>query len=1001
MMKKLLMSMLCAIMCIGVVTAQTTTVTGVVTSAEDGAPIIGASVLVKGTSMGTVTDLDGQFTINNVPTTAKILAISYIGMTSKEVAIQSGLINVALQSDNRLLDEVVVVGYGTQRREAKTGSITTVSSEQLSNLVGSSFDKMLSGKMAGVQITAASGQPGANSEIRIRGISSINAKSEPLYVVDGVAVMSGNQSYFTNTGNAISAINPNDIESITVLKDAAAASIYGSRAANGVILVTTKSGKEGKSRFNVRMKYGASKLANDNDFGVMNGQELAGYRRQAVINSGRNPDDPNVGGTYYYPSNFMDGKTDTDWVDHFTKSGTLQEYEISATGGGAKTTYFNSLSYHKNEGIFYGITFERMQARVNVDHELSNNLKTGVRVNLAYMDTEDVPMQALYFSNPLFAGMTIQPWSKPYNEDGTHNVNITENSNTNPRATALYDDQWEKQYRFNGNIYLQWAPIKGLTLRTTNAAEMSFADGRRYWSPETSRGTATLQTSITKYQLLTTSNTATYENLFNDVHSFRILGGQEAIKSSYNSEYVYAPGVDPDIPHVNTAPVADVEASIEKRAHTLLSFFGVADYNYAARYYLQASLRYDGSSLFGADERWGLFYSVGTSWNAHNEVFMEDYDWMDMMKVRASYGLNGNNSIDEYMQYGLYTPSQYNGSAGLRPTSPENATLTWEKSASWNVGIDYGFLKRFSGSIDFYTRKTTDMLLDRPLSYTSGFNTQKQNVGSLRNAGIEFQFEATIIDNKDWLWSAGLNLSHNKSKILDLAGDEMINYYDPVLDDTNDQIKHIKGKSLLTYYLREYYGVNPVNGEALFVTEDGSLTNNFNQARFIEAGSPEPKLTGGLNTNVSWKDLSLSVQFEGKFGNKVLIGENRYLHSDANQMSMNMSKSALNYWKQPGDTGVNPKPVAGNTSSSYSNLTTRFLEKGDFVRVKDITLAYNLPQKWINTAGISGLRVYASAYNLYTFHDVNYWDPERGIAGMGYGIYPMTKSFIFGLDLSF
>lgn len=992
MMKKLILSILCTIMCIGLVTAQTSTVTGVVTSAEDGAPIIGASVLVKGTSIGTVTNLDGEFSIPNVPASAKTLVISYIGMTGKEVAIRSGIINVALQSDNRLLDEVVVVGYGTQRREAKTGSISTVTSDQLSDLVGSSFDKMLAGKMAGVQITATTGQPGASSQIRIRGTSSINAGNEPLYVIDGVASMSGNQSYFTNTGNAIASINPNDIESITVLKDAAASSIYGSRAANGVILVTTKSGKAGKSRFNVRAKYGVSNLANDNDFGVMNASELISFRRQAAINAGANPDDANS--NYYYPTNFMDGRTDTDWIDHFTRTGVMQEYEVSATGGSEKTSYFNSLSYHKNDGVFYGITYEKMQARINVDHELSKYLKTGVRVNGTYSYMEDVAMQSLYYANPIFAGMTIQPWTKPYTEDGMHNSIIPENSNTNPRATAEYDDQWEKKYHLTGNIYLQWTPIKGLTFRTTNAAELTFNRGRRYWAPETNQGSATSQVSWTQYQQLTTSNTATYETLFDEVHSFRVMAGQEAIKRNYWETYTYAPNVDPGIPHTQTAPSADTETEDWSNHWTMMSFFGMLDYNYAGRYYLQASLRNDGSSLFGKNSQWGLFYSGSASWNAHNEAFMEDLDWLNVAKLRVSYGLNGNNSISNYMQYGLYTPTQYNGTSGLRPSTPANDDLSWEKNASWNVGIDFGFLHRFSGTIDVYSRKTTDMLLYRPLSYTSGFNSQLQNVGSMRNNGIEFQFDANIINTNDLQWNAGINLAHNKSKILDLAGDEMI-------AGSANALKHIKGEQLFTYYLRDYYGVNPVNGDALFVTEDGSLTNNINQARYYKAGSPEPKLTGGLNTDVTWKGISLSVQLEGKFGNDILITENYYLHSDGNQMAMNQSKSALNYWKQPGDVNVNPKPVAGNATNSNSSSTTRFMEKGDYVRLKDVTLSYTFPQKWIAPAGISSLRVYASGYNLYTFHDVDFWDPERGIEGMGSGIYPMTKSIMFGLDLSF
>jgi TonB-linked SusC/RagA family outer membrane protein len=988
-MKKLTYLLFCLIAGIGLAAAQTR-VTGKVTSAEDGEPIIGASVLVKGTSLGVITDVSGDFTIS-VPANARALLISYVGMITQEVAVRP-TVNVALQSDTKNLEEVVVVAYGTTRREAKTGSIASVSNEDLSDLVGVSFDKMLSGKMAGVQITATSGQPGASSQIRIRGISSINAANEPLYVVDGVAVMRGNQTYFMNTGSAIASINPNDIENITVLKDAAATSVYGSRAANGVILVTTKSGKAGKSKLNVRAKFGASQLANDNGFGVMNRDELLSYRRDAAKNAGFDP--YQEGSRYYYPQS-MDTEQQYDWLDHVMRKGNLQEYEISGTGGNERTSYFSSASYHKNEGIFYGILYERYQARINAEHALTNTLKTGIRANVSYTSADDVPMQSLYYVNPLFGGMIIHPWTNPYNADGTHNVNIPENSNSNPRASAAYDKQYERTYRFSGSTFLQWTPVRGLTLRTTDAAEVAASEGVRYWDAYTNRGTSTLQSSSTFLRKFTTSNTASYDGILNDIHTYRLLAGQEAIRDDETWNYVYAPGVDSNMPYPQTAPADGVTADQYTYGKTLMSYFGILDYNYASKYYLQASIRYDGSSLFGKKNIWGTFYSTGASWNAHHEDFIKSIAQIDILKLRASYGVNGNNDISHYRQYGVYSPTQYNGFSGLRPERPANDYLSWERSTTWNIGLDFGFLQRFTGTVDVYSRKTTDMLLDRPLSMTSGFNQQTQNVGTIQNTGIELQADASIINTKDVQWNVGFNLAHNKSEILDLAGDEMIN------NSSYTALKHIKGERLYTFYLREYYGVNPVNGEALFVTEDGKLTNNFNNSRFIKAGSPEPKLTGGLYTNASWKGLSLNIQLEGKFGNKILIGENRYMQSDGNQMSMNQAVTALNYWKKPGDTSVNPKPVAGNTSSSYSNLTTRFLERGDFVRIKDITLAYSIPERWTKAAHIGSARLYFSGFNLYTFHDVHFWDPERGVEGMGNGIYPMTKSLLFGIDLSF
>ena len=971
--------------------AQSKTISGTITGKDDGMPIPGAAIAVKGTTMGTVSDGSGRYQLS-VPADAGTLVVSFIGMKAQEVEIGNRTsINVSLESESIGLEEVIAVAYGTVRREAKTGSISSVSNDQIASAPVVSVDKMLAGKMAGVSITSSSGQPGASSNIRIRGTSSINAGNEPLYVVDGIPIMDGNQSTFTNTGNAIASINPNDIESVTVLKDAAAASVYGSRAANGVILITTKSGKAGKNTFSARGKFGVSWLANDNDFGVMNSAELLSYQRAAVVNSGRNPDDPT--GTYYRPLSMLE-RPETDWVDHLSRLGKTQEYEITSQGGNDQTKVYSSLSYNDTEGVYYGTDFSKIIARLNVDHKLTDQLSLGARVNLGYTEANDVPMQSLYYSNPAFAGMTIQPWTPAYNEDGSHNVAISENSNTNPRATAQYDDQWEKQYRVMGNMFLEWKPVKGLVLKTNNAAELTFGEGRRYWAPETNEGETNLQLSNVRHRLLTTSNTATYSRDFDD-HSFRILGGQEAMQRVFTYNYSSSPNVDPNIPFPNTS-TSDLDGvDYDTNTRTLMSFFGILDYNYASKYYLQASIRTDGSSLFADDNQWGTFYSVGASWNAHNESFLENEEYLDLLKLRASYGVNGNNNISPYRQYGVYSSTQTNGAAGMLPATPANSNLAWEKNYSWNIGLDFGLWNRITGSIDYYNRTTKDMLLDKSTSSTTGFTSILTNIGELENKGFEFQVEGNVLELGDFKWDAGFNIAFNRSEVVSLAGDQMMNYSE------DSRLKHIVGERLFSFWLKDYYGVNPLNGEALWRTADGSLTNNYNDGAFINAGSPEPDYTGGFNTTFSWKGLSLSAFFEFKGGNDILIIENRYLQSDGNQMSMNQSKSALNYWKNPGDTGVNPKPIAGNASNSYTFNSDRFLEKGDYLRIKDVTLSYNLPSALVKKAKFSNVRIYASALNLYTFHDVDFWDPERGVDGMGYGIYPMTKTFVGGLELSF
>ena len=982
--------------------SQSISITGTVTDASTGEPIPFASVLVKGTRTGVSTDINGKYTISAAPNA--VLTFSSIGYTESDIPVSNRTVIDAVLSPSAIaLEDVLVVAYGTVRREAKTGSVSTVKGEGIAEVPVTSVDKMLAGKMAGVQVTAASGQPGAASQIRVRGTSSINAGSEPLWVVDGIPVMNGDQSYFTNTGNAIASINPSDIESITVLKDAAAASVYGSRAANGVILVTTKSGKEGKARFNARAKYGISQLSNDNNFGIMNAEQLLGFQRDAAKNrmeiesaANKSKYDPdNAAGLYYRPMSLLD-KPLTDWMDHFSRLGKLSEFEINASAGNQRGKFYTSLSYQENEGVFYGIDFSKLTARVNSDYKLTDKLEIGTRVNLAYTVANDVPMQSLYYSNPAFSGMTLLPWTPAYNEDGTHNINIPYNSYTNPRATAEYDDQWEKQYRMQGSFYLQWSPIKNITIKTTNAAEGTFGEGRRYWSPETDiDGATTLQSSTLQYMQLTTSNTITYNNIFNDQHNVRALVGQEAMRRTYNSYYIYSPNVDPAIPYPNTSTPADDEGGYDYSARTLMSFFGIFDYSYESKYLLQGSVRYDGSSLFGSNKRWGLFWSAGGSWNIHNESWFKNIKMVDLLKLRLSYGVNGNDNISAYRAYGVYASTAYNGYTGMLPSTPSNQNLSWELNKSWNLGLDFGLFGRLNGSIDAYRRLTTDMLLSKNVPQTSGFSSNFLNIGELLNTGLEFQLEGTILQNKDITWNAGLNIAYNKTELLNLGDNTEITY------SGDSRLKHTVGKSMYTFYLKDYYGVNPSNGEALWRTADGSLSNDYNKGAWIYAGSPEPKFTGGFNTSLSWKGFNLSAFIEFKTGNKVLIVENRYINADGNQMSMNQSTASLNYWKQPGDVGVNPKPIAGTASNSYAFASTRWLQDGSYARIKDITLSYSFPKKWMDSIKMSGLKLYVSAYNLYTFHDVDSWDPERGVTGMGTGIYPLTKTMVAGLELSF
>ena len=1001
--KHLLLMMTLLFASIGLATAQTLTVTGTVVSEKDGQPVAGAYVLVNGTTIGTMTNDKGEFGIAAVPADAKEIIVTFLGMSTAKAPVQAAPLLITMEEDVNYLDDVVVVAYGTVRREAATGSVSSVKNEQLAQVPATSVDKMLSGKMAGVTITSGSGQPGSTSTIRVRGISSINAGNEPLWVVDGIPVMSYDFRQLSNAGvgggSSSTFLNPNDIESITVLKDAAAASVYGSRAANGVILVTTKSGKAGKARFTARAKFGAQQLINDRNWRALTGEELIDYYRTAAINAGHDPYDP--ADEYYTPDTLLENGT-TNWYKELTRVGTVQEYEINASGGTNKSSYYASVSYHSNEGVFYGVDYDRFSARINSDFQLLKSLKTGAKFNLSYSDSNSGQMGDLYYSNPQFAMFRILPWTPFKNEDGSYNVNVSENANTNPAAIAEYDVYNDKDYRLQGSVYLEWKPIEQLTFKTTNALEFVYVDSKQYWAPETNEGTATLWKYWSKDTRFTTSNTVTYNDMFGN-HSVRVLAGQEAMVDTYDYLGGKSPNVNPLIPFPNTSAAAEDQVYYGLTDESMVSVFGVADYNYDNKYFFQGSVRADGSSLFGAANRWGVFWSVGGSWNITKENWMAPTrNWLSLAKIRASYGVNGNNNIAAYRAYGIYATATYGSYVGMVPSRPANPNLSWEKNNTGNVGLDLGFFDdRLTASVDLYERVTEDMLLDKRVPYTTGFGSNFMNIGSIRNRGLELQMEGLLVNHKGFQWTAGFNIAFNRSKVLDLADSEYLGVVDSRAGNNDGTpIRIVKDKSLYTYYLRDWYGVNPSNGDPLWYAEDGSLTSDHSKARYVYEGSPEPKATGGFNTSLSWKGLTLSAFFEFVYGNQVLMASQFDL--DAADMKTNTTTASLGYWEKPGDTGVLPKPVAGAPKAPYKN-STRFLQDGSYTRIKDVTLSYALPERVTNAIKMQGLRVYVSALNPYTFHNVKgVMDPELGPLGYSIGAsHTMVKSLVGGIEVSF
>ncbi len=982
--------------------AQNITVKGTV-SDESGEPIIAAGVVIDGTTKGTVTGANGEYTIS-VPANAS-LRFSSIGYKDQLIPVDGkAVINVTLAEDATKLEDAVIVAYGTVSKESLTGSVTTLKSDEIASAPVTSVDKMLAGKLAGVSVTQGSGQPGSTSTIRVRGTSSISAGNEPLWVVDGIPMMASDFRQISDVGvgggSSSTFLNPNDIESITVLKDAAAASIYGSRAANGVILVTTKSGKSGRAKFTARAKYGVQQLANDNNLRPLTGLEALEYKRTAVINAGQDPDDPT--GSMYFPYTLLENGA-SNWYKELTRIGSIQEYEVNATGGNDKSSYYSSLSYHKNVGVYNFLDFQRFTARVNADSQLTKSLKTGARVNVSYSDSHSPQMGNTYYINPQFAMWHPLPWHKVYNDDGSLNYDISEMSGTNPLGVGN-DEYNDKDYRLQGSVYLEWKILPYLTFKTTDGVEFLLVDSRQYWSPNGSKlrgSTSTMAYSLFTNDIrYTTSNTLTFDKAFGE-HHVRAMAGQEAMTETYKVLGGYSPGVDPNIPYHTTGTAASDEVEYSFSEETLLSYFGYAEYSFAHKYSIQATLRTDGSSLFGADTKWGTFYSVGGSWNIANEKFLKGLNGtVSQAKLRASYGVNGNNNIAAYRAYGTYASVQNNGAIGYAPSRSANPELSWELNKTWNVGLDFGFFDdRLTGSVDVYNRITDDMLLATQVPYTTGFGSNTKNVGSIQNKGVELLLDGVLFRKGDFTWTAGFNIAFNRSLVLDLAGNEFLTPSDSRIDDSTG-VRITEGRSLYTFYLRDWYGVNPSNGDGLWWAEDGTLTNDRNKARYIYYGSPEPKATGGFNTNVTWRNWTLGAYFQFVTGNKVL-SSNSYV-DDGYSLTANTSNAALNYWKQPGDTGVTPKPVAQNPGVYHAGYSTRFLQDGSYLRIKDVTLSYDVPSKFTDAIKIKGARIYVSALNPYTFHNVTSLDPEAGPLGnIEVGVHTAVKSLIGGVEISF
>lgn len=969
---------------------QTREVSGKVTSSQTKEPLVAASVaaMMKGdngsyvpTMYGAFTELDGSF-VMDIPNDAAALEFSYVGMATKIVPITSETVyNVALAPDALMIETVVVtVPYGKQKKESFTGSLSALKADDIVAAQASSFEKALQGQVPGIVLSTNSGQPGASSEIQLRGAGSISAGSSPLIVIDGVPMFSGETSQNSDASSILTSLNPNDIENISILKDAAATSLYGSRASNGVIMVTTKSGKSGKTIYSFSTSQGLG-LISTNNFKLMDANEYKSWLTDAMKNSGKT--DAQIA------EELLDDTASTDWFDEVYRRAWNQSYEFSAQGGNDNSTFFASGQYKNEKGIVTGTGLERFSIRLNLNHKASDKCSFGFKFNPSFT-TQHTTVEPGYTSSPVTTAYTAKPTVSVMNGDSYNFVNKF----YNPVGVINLNDNYNKTKRMLGNMFVEYKLPLNLEFKTIANADYINVDEFAYLHPETPDGSD--KNGVSSYystNVLTWTSSSTLKWDFKKLkHALQIMGGFEVESNSLNYSNMIASNFASESMS-SIANASQMEQMNEfGRESSLLSGISSFQYNYMAKYYLSASFRVDGSSKFSPSNRWAPFWSVGGSWIVSDESFMQSLTWLDLLKVRGSYGTSGNSDIDDYLFMQLYAFGRnYFDEPGSTPSTMGNPDLTWEKNHNSDFGIDFKFLKRFNFAVDLYNRNTFDLLLAVPVSMTTGYESQMQNVGSMVNRGVELSLSSTVVNTDKFNWTTTLTFAKNHNEITELYGGDTI--------VVSTKIRTV-GQSLQTFYLAEWAGVNSADGSPMWYDENGNLTKDYNKARKVIAGSADPKFTAGWTNNLTYGNWALNFMFYCSYGNLIFNQLNNELIADGATTSLNQSAAALDYWKQPGDNAANPKLVQNNGSNSNA-FSTRYLEDGSYIRLKNIQLNYTLPSELCEKIKVNRCMIYAQVQNPFVWTKFTGLDPETRANGIYYYDYPKQRLFLMGLNLSF
>lgn len=984
-------------------------VTGVVKDVM-GEPLIGANVVEKGRSTnGVITDFNGKFTLE-VDESAS-LVVSYIGYLAQDIPTKGkGDFHIILKEDTNTLDEVVVTGYGDFKKATYTGSASVLTTEKLEALPVVSVGQMIESNIPGISVVAGtSSQPGAKTTLRVRGVASMNASTEPLYVLDGVPIPSYDLSNFTSMSEAggmgfIETLNPADIESITVLKDAASASLYGAKGANGVVLITTKKGKEGKLRVNMAAKYGIT------DFAYTYRPLMGGEERRKLIHEGLVNFQLDKGVSEQEAQQYADANIDqyakrlpqgySDWESALFKTGYQQDYNLSASAGNQNSSFIGSLGYTKQTGVSLNSEMERFTGRVDASNKYKK-VEFGMNASFSWTKNVHLPEGKFYGSAIYASKVNLTPSTPIYNEDGTYASGYRENNGYNPILEAEVNDYYARTVRAMGTAKIAYNVWDNLKVSSVFTVDYSLTKDFFFQSPD-GRDGATYQgrgrMQMTDRIRYTSQNNLTYSKTFGK-HSVSAVTAFEVMKYDYEDLYAAKKTYGQDI-NTSLGNAADpIDADQKLQEDALMSYVASVNYSYDDKYYASFSFRRDGSSRLSPDTRWGNFWSLSASWRLSQERFMQPLkSVLSDLKLRASYGVNGNLPSSYYGYQSTYTTGAfYSGKPSPWESTLGNEELTWEKNYALNLGLDIGLFSRVNVSLDWYTRTTKDLLMSKQLNSISGFSSLLTNVGRMRNTGVELEVRSNNIKTKDFSWTTAFNLSHNKNKILKLAD---LPWF------VDGRYVRKEGYPFNTIYLREYAGVDPETGSALYYDNQQDENGNYTKNKVTDPGQASPiplkditpTISGGFMNTFNYKFIDLSFNLSYSFGGYSYDNASYILQDDGYSVISNKSTEQRRRWQKPGDITDVPRFVYGNKKGGNYN-SSRAIHSTDHIRLKSLILGLNAPKAWLQKLGIGNARIYFSGTNLLTWAAYDQYDPEMsGVVGF---YTPPLKTYAFGLELKF